>query len=283
MTIKQMEDINGAPLTTGQEDDYWTVRGSRTQTWSKAGEIPYPEFNIMLTDPREVQEGSQYTFQVQRKWGNAYAPLPVQISTWEPNRTNPDGTNPTEQVHQLTFPAVAVNSDFQLPLDQTLDVTATASDDAIFETSDPLRIELISPAKRRGSSVVKGQVAILDDDLPTIELSSDKTSVIEGETVNFTLTRGNNTTGELIVGIEVDDPGSFLMGDYVGDADGVETPTSVMFADGEATKTVTIALPDDRRDIADSTLTFTVEEDPAYEILGTNPLTVEVVDNDVAP
>ena len=283
VTIKQMEDINGVPLTSDQEDDYWTVRGSRTQTWSKAGEIPFPEFKIKHTDPREVQEGSQYTFAVQGKFGNAYEPLPVQIRTWEPNRTNPDGTNPTEQVHNLTFPAVPVTSYFQLTLEQTLDVTVTASEDAVFETSDPLRIELISPAKRRGSSVVKGQVVILDDDQPTIELSSDKTSVTEGETVNFTLTRGNNTTGELIVGIQVDDPGSFLMGDYVGDADGVETPTSVMFADGDATKTVSIAMPDDRRDITDSTLTFTVEEDPGYEIVGTNSQTVEVVDNDVAP
>ena len=283
VTIKQLEDVNGVPLTSDQEDDYWMVQGRRTQTLTKAGEIPFPKFNIKLTNPREVQEGSQYTFMVERKWGNAHEPLPVQIRTWEPNRTNPDGTNPTEQVHNLTFPAVPVTSYFRTTLEQTLDVTVTASDDAVFETSDPLRIELISPTKRRGSSVVKGRVAILDDDQPTIELSSDETSVTEGETVNFILTRGNNTTGELIVGVEVDDPGTFLLGDYVGDADGVETPTSVMFADGDATKTVAIALPDDRRDIANSALTFTVEEDPGYEILGTNPQTVQVVDNDVAP
>ena len=220
---------------------------------------------------------------VERKFGNAYEPLPVQIRTWEPNRTNPDGTNPTEQVHELTFPAVAVTSYFQLSVDQTLDVTVTASDDAFFETSDQLQFELLAPVRRAKSSVVKGRVAILDDDQPTIELSSDKTSVTERETVVFTLTRGNNTTGELIVGVAVNDPGAFLLGDYVGDADGVETPTSVTFADGDATKTVSIAMPDDRRDIPDSALTFTVEEDPGYEILGTNPQTVEVVDNDVAP
>ena len=283
VTIKQLEDVNGVPLTADQENDYWTVRGTRTQTLRKAGEIPFPEFNIKLTDPKMVEEGSQYTFTVERKWGNAHEPLPVQIRTWEPNRTSPDGTNPTEQVHNLTFPGVPVTSYFRTTLEQTLDVTVTASDDAVFETSDVLKIELISPAKRRGSSIVKGQVAIIDDDQPTIELSSDKTSVTEGETVVFTLTRGNNTTGELIVGIQVDDPGNFLLGDYVGDADGVETPTSVMFADGESAKTVAITPPDDRRDISDSALTFTVEDAPAYEIIGTNPQTVEVVDNDVAP
>ena len=283
VTIKQMEDVNGVPLTAGQENDYWTVQGDRTQTLTKAGEIPFPQFNIKLTNPKMVEEGSQYTFTVERRWGNAHEPLPVQIRTWEPNRTNPDGTNPTEQVHNLTFPAVPVTSYFRTTLEQTLDVTVTASDDAVFETSDVLKIELISPAKRRGSSIVKGQVSIIDDDQPTIELTADKTSVTEGEAVVFTLTRGNNTTGELLVGIQVDDPGNFLLGDYVGDADGVETPTSVMFADGESAKTVAITPPDDRRDISDSSLIFTVEEAPAYEILGTNPQTVEVVDNDVAP
>ena len=283
VTIKQMEDVDGVPLTADQENDYWTVQGTRTRTLTKAGEIPFPEFKIELPEPKEVTEGSQYTFTVQRKWGNAHEPLPVQIRTWEPNRTSPDGTNPTEQVHNLTFPAVPVTSFFRTTLEQTLDVTVTASDDAVFETSDVLKIELISPAKRRGTSVVKGQVAIIDDDQPTIELSSDKTSVTEGEAVVFTLTRGNNTTGELIVGVEVDDPGGFLQGDYVGDADGVETPTSVTFADGESAKTVAITPPDDRRDISDSALTFTVEEDPGYEITGTNPRTVQVADNDVAP
>ena len=37
----------------------------------------------------------------------------------------------------------------------------------------------------------------------------------------------------------MDDPGKFLQGDYPGGTDGVDTPTSVMFADGETTKTVT--------------------------------------------
>ena len=282
-TIKQLEDINGDPVTADQENDYWTVQGDRTQTLTKAGEVPFPEFKIELTDPRMVEEGSQYTFSVKRKWGNAHEPLPVQIRTWEPNRTNPDGTNPTAQVHNLTFPAVPVTSYFRTTLEQTLDVTVTASDDAMFETSDLLKIELLTPAKRRVTSVVKGQVAIIDDDQPTIELKADKDSYTEGEAVTFTLTRGNNSSGELIVGIQVDDPGKFLQGDYPGDADGVETPTSVTFADGEATKTVTIALPDDRRDIPDSDLTFTVGESPAYEILGTNPQTVQLADNDVAP
>ena len=62
------------PLHQIRENDYWTVQRPRTRTLTKAGEIPFPEFKVMFANLREVQEGSQYTFQVQRKFGNAYEP-----------------------------------------------------------------------------------------------------------------------------------------------------------------------------------------------------------------
>ena len=282
-TIKQIEDVDGVPVTASEELRYWTVEGPRTRTMRSSGEIPFPEFKIQVPNPAEIQEGQDVTFTVERKYGNPYEPLLVQLRTWEPNRTNTDGTNPTEQVHNLTFPAVAITSLWQPSLEQSLTLTVTTSDDAIFETSDLLRIELLSPKKHRGSSIVRGQVAIIDDDQPTITLTADKTSITEGEAVTFTLTRGNNSAVQTTVGVRIDDPGNFLQGDYPGDPDGVETPTSVMFDNGDTTKTITITPPDDRRDIADGSLTFTVEADPGYEILGTNPRTVQVVDNDVAP
>ena len=282
-TIKQIEDVNGVPLGANEENDYWTVRNPRTRTVRSSGEIPYPQFNIKRPNPAEVDEGQDVTFTVERRFGNPYAPLPVQLRTWEPNRANPDGTNPTEQVHNLEFPAVPITSNWQPSLEQTLTLTVTATDDADFETNDLLRIELLAPKNYRGGSVVRGQVAIIDDDQPTITLTADRTDITEGEAVTFTLTRGNNTAGELIVGVQVDDPGKFLQGDYPGDPDGVDVPTSVTFADGDTTKTIVITPPDDRRDIPDSDLTFTVLEDPGYEVLATNPQTVQVADNDIAP
>ena len=291
-SIRQLEDVNGVPLTGTQEGQYWTIKGSRpedrvanrTKTVTPSGDAGYPALNIQMPSPKQVQEGGEVTFTVERKRGNPYADLPVQIRTWEPNHNNPDGTNPTEQIHNLVFPAAPVTSLFQNNnLTQTLDIVVTATDDDVFETSDLLRIEMLSPTRYFSSSSVKGQVTILDDDKPTITLTADQTSITEGGTVVFTLTRGNNTTGQLNVGVEVDDPGGFLQGDYAADPEGVETPSSVMFADGEATKTIAITPPDDRRDISDDSLTFMVEADPGYEILGTNPRTVQVTDNDVAP
>ena len=290
-TIKQIEDVDGVPLTEGEELKYWAIKGrnsderkaNRTRTVRSSGEIPYPLFKIKPPRPAEVAEGQDVTFTLEREFGNPYAPLPLQIRTWEPNQTNPDGTNPTEQVHDLVFPALPITSNWQPSVEQTLTFTVTANDDDAFEITDLLKFELLPPTRYRGGSVVKGQVAIIDDDQPTITLTSDATSITEGETVTFTLTRGNNTAVETLVGVRVDDPGGFLQGDYPGAPDGVETPTSVMFSAGDTTKTIAITPPDDRRDIPDGALTLTVEEAAGYEILGSNPQTVQVADNDVAP
>ena len=109
----------------------------------------------------------------------------------------------------------------------------------------------------------------------------NSTSVTEGDPVTFTLTRGANTTGELIVGVAVDDPGGFLQGNVAWEA--VEVPSSVVFAPGETVKEIDLTPPDDWRDIPDNTLTFTVTQEPEFEMVGPASLTVQVADDDVAP
>ena len=127
----------------------------------------------------------------------------------------------------------------------------------------------------------RAKFRILDDDQPTISLSVNSTSVTEGDAVTFTLTRGRNTTEDLIVGVSVDDPGGFLEGNFSTDA--ITVPSGVVFAPGDVTKSVALTPPDDWRDISNSALTFTVMVEPEYEIVGSASLTVQVTDNDVAP
>ena len=109
----------------------------------------------------------------------------------------------------------------------------------------------------------------------------DDTSITEGDTATFTLTRGNNTANELLVGVSMDDPGGFLEGNYPSEA--VAVPSSIMFAAGETIKEVAIAVPDDWRDIPDNAITFALAQEPDYDIVGSTSLTVQVADNDVAP
>ena len=83
------------------------------------------------------------------------------------------------------------------------------------------------------------------------------------------------------MGVAVDDPGGFLQGNV--DWEAVEVPSSVVFTPGETVKEINLTPPDDWRDIPDSTLTFTVTQEPEFEMVGPASLTVQVADDDVAP
>ena len=225
-------------------------------------------------------------FEVERQRGNSLAPLPVRVRTWEPNQRADDGSNPTDQIHTVILPAVAMTSHWtnyygNVGASQSVKFSVTVTSDTNYESLDYLNAVVLPSEEGLHDSRSRTRYRIHDLDLPTIALSVDPTSITEGEALTFTLTRGNNTTENLIVGVSVNDPGGFLEGNF--GTDGVATPAFVVFAPDDLTATVTLTPPDDWRDIPDSTLTFTVVEDSAYEITGSASLTVQVADNDVAP
>ncbi len=278
--IKRVEDVSeGTVLTAEQQAQYWTVRGPRRNTINP-DERGWPFLSLKRPTPNPVAEGGQVTFVVERSTGTV-EPLEVEGRTWEPNRIQPDGTNPSEQVHTITFPAIPITDSFVENLAQTQSFTVTAMDDTHYETSDVLKAQLVTIFRRALQPMERRQVNITDDDLPAISLTSNETSITEGEELTFTLTRSNNTTGDLTVGVAVEDPGGFLQGNYPSEA--VEVPSSVTFAPGDVSKVITLTPPDDYRDIPDSTITFTVTEGPDFEVLGDKALTVQVEDNDTAP
>ena len=281
--IKQVEDAaDGTALSPTIEAQYWTVDGDRKKTiWP----IHALGVHVKITSvaPKEVPEGQAVTIALERNWGNPLAPHTVQVRTWEPNQRMPDGTNPTDQVHDVVFPAVPMTDLFVEYVTQTETVTVATLDDSVYEPQDTLMSGLLVPSTLSDGILLlfTKTVTILDDDRPTIALSVDDTSITEGDTATFTLTRGNNTADELIVGVSVDDPGGFLEGNVASEA--VEVPSSVVFAPGEVTKEITITPPDDWRDILDNAITFAVAAEPHYDIVGSTSLTVQVADNDVAP
>ena len=281
--IKQTEDAaDGTALSATDEAQYWTVNGDRKKTI-------WPEYRLgalvklKSVTPKELPEGQDATITLERTFANPLFPYTVQVRTWEPNQRMADGSNPTDQVHNVTFPAVPMTDLFVDHVTQTQTLTVATWDDSVYEPQDTLKAGLLVPStlSDRLLLISTKKAKILDDDRPTITLSVDDTSITEGDTATFTLTRGNNTADELIVGVSVDDPGGFLEGNYASDA--VEMPSSVVFAPGEATKQITITPPDDWRDILDNAITFTVAAEPHYDIVGSASLTVQVADNDVAP
>ena len=285
--LPAVDSTTGSALTAEQEAQYWTVRGKRNES-IRSNVFASLEIVLKAPIPETVPEGDQVVFRVNRKRGYALEPLTIQVRTWEPNHGAPDGTNPTDQIHTLVFPALPMTSEFveSRGINQTLRITVTTTQDTLQETSDVIKAELT--AIDQDVDLFGGggfqhfvQANISDDDYPTISLAADATGITEGEPVTFTLTRGNNTAVELIVGVTVDDPGGFLEGNHASEA--VEVPSSLVFAPGETTKELTLTPPDDWRDIPDSALTFTVAAEPGYEIVGPASLTVQVADNDVAP
>ena len=281
--IKQIEDADlGTAVTPAIEAQYWTVNGDRKKTiWPDL--VLGVHLKIDSVTPKEVPEGQAVTITVERNWGNPLEALQVQVRTWEPNQGMADGTNPTDRVHVVQFPAVPMTDRFVEYVTQTQTLTVATWDDSMYEPRDTFRAALLIPSSisDRVLLISRKTATILDDDRPTLTLSVDDTSITEGDTATFTLTRGNNTASELIVGVSVDDPGGFLEGNFSPEA--VEVPSSVIFAPGEVTKEITITPPDDFRDIPDNAITFTLNAEPHYDIVGSSALTVQVADNDVAP
>ena len=282
--IKRIEAADGTALTDAEEAQYWTVNGSRSQTLNRPGETPLVQIRFTSIAPQPVPEGQQITLSVERVYGYLLEPFTVRVRSWEPNRQRPDGTNPTDQVQEVTFPAIPLTDRF-LPFraseTQTQSLTVATADDTSYEPRDALKLSASWTIGGQVRSSGTTEVRIQDDDLPTISLSADTTSITEGDPVTFTLTRSNNTAVESIVGVSVDDPGGVLDGAFASEA--VSAPTNVVFAAGEAVKEIVLTPPDDWRDIPDNTLTFTVKPAREYQIVGADSVTVDVADNDVAP
>ena len=284
-SIRQIEDVNGVTLSADQEAKYWTVDGVRSRH-SDPFDRGYPEVTLERVGPHMVDEGQTVEFEVERLQGNSLADLPVRVRTWEPNRRKDDGTNPTDQVHTVTLPAVAMTSDWTNyygygNLSQSVKFSVTITRDYEYEPLDFLKAEILPSPEDLHDSRDRTQYRIRDLDRPTITLSASPTSITEGEPVTFTLTRSVNTTEDLIVRVSIDDPGGFLEGNSPADA--VTMPTNVAFAPGAVTMDIIVTPPDDWRDIPDSTLTFTVITEPEYNIEGSASATVQMADNDVAP
>ena len=227
-SIRQIEDANGVALSSDEEAQYWTISDIRS-----LGIHPYdrlfPEVYVRRVGPAEVEEGQQVEFVVERVRGNALAPLPVRVRTWEPNHQADDGTNPTEQIHTVTLPALAMTSRwtdyYEGKSGQTVQFSVTVAVDTNFEELDFLKAEILLSPEGLYDSRDRAEFTITDRDRSTITLSANATSITEGDPLVFTLTRAVNTTEDLIVGVSVDDPGGFLLGNSPSEA--VTVPSNI--------------------------------------------------------
>ena len=171
------------------------------------------------------------------------------------------GTDYEATTGTLTFSAGAMRQTIRVPI----------IDDDHDEVAEAFTIALSGP---ENSTIADGEATgvIIDNDLPVVSIAADRTGVIEGDTVSFTLTRVGNLTAVLTVPVSITERGAFL-------AD--EVPTEATFAANAATTTLLMATDDDERDEAHGTVTATITSGATHRVGDAASATVSVIDNDV--
>ena len=219
-----------------------------------------PEVTIAAgTSP--VTEGTAAEFTLTRT-GDTAAALTVMVTVSETESTI-SGTPPTT----VDFAADSATA--------TLSV-ATEND----STDEP--DSMVTAAIGAGTGYTAGTpssatVTVTDDDeppadVPSVTIAADAASVVEGTAAEFTLTR-TISTDALTVTVAVGETGSTISG---------TAPTTVDFAAGSDTATLSVATENDSLDEQDSTVTAAVSAGAGYAVGSPGSATVTVTDDDEA-
>ena len=293
--------------------EYFTVRGARKvgaavenvvlqRVWvSSIGNVEFDEYGSGgYFSPRNYSEGQEVPFTVTRR-GTAeqiaeelvvharYLELehPYRVGSL---RGSGPYYNPSDQPKFMTFPAgetevggtvVLTVDDVSEPDHSGFGIYFPRAPYAIYWSSLNEYHEGVGGHFRDNSRAVSIAVAEGEDE------DEDTSTIEEGETAEFVLTRLGSTTWSLTLNVVIDDPGDFRRGNHWRNTPDRTVP--VTFAAGSGTVTLSVPTQDDWRDIPNNTITVTVPPSqdgryrPAYETEGETSAAVTVKDNDVAP
>ena len=160
----------------------------------------------------------------------------------------------------LTFPVLETEQTIRVPI----------IDDNLVEDDEMFTVSLLNSNAQIDQGKATGVIA--DDDLRVvINIAANQTTVAEGGTAAFTLTRIGDLTAPLTVSVSVTEFGAFLTD---------EVPTAATFAANAATATLLVATDDDGHVEANGSVTATITSG-AYQIGDAANATVAVIDNDV--
>ena len=257
------------------EAEYWRVTEPSTVTAEARHKNVLP-LVIISTDQEAVDEGGEAIFTVRRS-GGFDSELGIRVDFNEPYHPGRGfGGNPSQEYRNVTFNVG----------EREKQLTVTAAAAAISESYDILQgfiVHTLNPdTTYRIKAYSPGTIWITDDDWMRVSMTADRTAVVEGDELTFTLTRLNNLQNHAIVGISIEDPGNFLRGNHWENTPAL--PSSIEFLAGEDTASFTLATRDDWRDIPDNAITVGILPEPAaYEVTSGALIEVTVADNDVAP
>ena len=220
-----------------------------------------PEVTIAAgTSP--VTEGTAAEFTLTRT-GATTAALTVTVDVSETGGSTISGTAPTSATFQAGSDTAALS--------------VATEDDSVDEPDGVITAAVGAGTGYTAGTPSSAAVTVEDNDeppadAPSVTIAADAASVVEGTAAEFTLTR-TISTDALTVTVSVSETGSAISG---------TAPTTVDFAAGSDTATLSVATDDDSADEPDSMVTAAVSAGAGYAVGSPASATVNVTDNDEA-
>ena len=156
-------------------------------------------------------------------------------------------------------------------------ISISTDDDSNDESDGTITVELLDGNDYDlDSSDDSASVTVRDNDLPipSISISAEPGSVVEGTDAEFTVTASRTLDADLAVRIRVTQEGDYT--DETG-------TTSVTIEDGNRSETFGIDTDRDRNDEEDGKITVTIRSGTGYSIGSPSPVSVKVQDDDLPP
>ena len=240
-------------------------------------------------DTKEVAEGEKVTFTVWRNDSESDIDAYEERIPWHINTTRPGASSLEDHDVTLMEPGDwYLEIDVDVPEDNDKaerDWTYTFTIERIEKNNlrEPLELEVENAQYFTVFWDRSVTVRVRDAGGPRVTIAADQTGITEGETADFTLTRPGDTSEALAVRVSVEDPSNFMRGNHIWPDP--QPPTTVEFAAGSATATLSLPTSDDWRDIPDDDLTVTIEpgDNDIYRPGDTSSASVTVLDNDTKP
>lgn len=208
----------------------------------------------------EIVPGGVATISVQRV-GESSTPVTVTYRTVAGTATA--GSDYSQRNGQLTFNPGETLKSFNVPI----------LDDAIVEGDETVLLQLSNPSANATISTVQATLTISDNDFAPGRISFSAAQTFVDETagsVTVTVTRTSGRTGSVAVQYATANGTATAGEDYTA------TSGTVLFLEGETTKTVTIPVADDSR--VEGNEAFSVAlTNPTGGALLTSPSTIQVV------
>jgi hypothetical protein len=249
-----------------------TVAVTKTADGSETGPTA-ATFDVTLSAAVPAECGTGGFFPVSLILGGA-ATVPGQPNAdYAISGTNVSGTGAAVTV---SFPADGAAI--------TRTVIATPTDDSLVEGTETITLTVAAGSGNYLGTGNNASATITDNDA-SISVAVTQSGAESGANGTFTFTRAGTTTGALTVNFALTGTAA-TPADYTvsaGAGASAATTTSITFNAGATTAVLNILVVDDVSIEGIETVILTVGAGAGYSVVGTNPVTMNITDNDVAP